>query len=131
MRLHNSKAGKDKAVKRLESTIEKLGQAKIQFEREFMLYHEKRQRQLQAQYGVSADQDFANITADNALLLIKKRSCSVTLRNWNWRNGSGWDRMLPLAILGLWRPATRREALEPSWWTEGGRGHPCACRASS
>ncbi|WP_347988115.1 hypothetical protein [Methylomonas sp. AM2-LC] len=36
------------------------------------LHSEKRQRQLQAQYGVSADQDFANLTADNALLLIKK-----------------------------------------------------------
>jgi hypothetical protein len=37
-----------------------------------MLYHQKRQRQLQAQYGVSADQDFANLAADNALLVIKK-----------------------------------------------------------
>jgi hypothetical protein len=37
-----------------------------------MLYHEKRQRQLQAQYGVSADQDFANLAADNALLAKKK-----------------------------------------------------------
>jgi len=40
MRLHNSKADKDRAVKHLESTIEKLSQAKIQFEREFILYHE-------------------------------------------------------------------------------------------
>ncbi|OAI20402.1 hypothetical protein A1359_20925 [Methylomonas lenta] len=52
--------------------IEKLGQAKAQIEREFMLYHQKRQRQLQAQYGVSVDQDFANLAADSALLLIKK-----------------------------------------------------------
>lgn len=37
-----------------------------------MLYHQKRQRQLQAQYGVSVDQDFANLAADSALLLIKK-----------------------------------------------------------
>lgn len=37
-----------------------------------MLYHEKRQRQLQAQYGVSADQDFANLADDTSLLLIKK-----------------------------------------------------------
>lgn len=72
MRLHNEKADKAKAVKHLEGTIEKLGQAKAQIEREFLLYHEKRQRQLQAQYGVSVDQDFANLAADNALLLIKK-----------------------------------------------------------
>ena len=37
-----------------------------------MLYHQKRQRQLQALYGVSADQDFANLAADSALLVIKK-----------------------------------------------------------
>lgn len=73
MRLNNSKADKDKAVKHLENTIEKLGHTKVQLEREFMLYHEKRQRQLQAQYGVSVDQDFANLTADNALLLKKRR----------------------------------------------------------
>jgi len=30
------------------------------------------QRQLQARYGVSVEQDFANLAADNALLVIKK-----------------------------------------------------------
>jgi hypothetical protein len=35
-----------------------------------MLYHEK--RQLQAKYGVSVDQDFANLAEDTSLLLIKK-----------------------------------------------------------
>lgn len=72
MRLHNEKADKTKAIKNLESTIEKLGQSKADIEREFMLYHEKRQRQLQAQYGVSADQDFDNLAQDASLLLIKK-----------------------------------------------------------
>ncbi|WP_415879580.1 hypothetical protein [Methylomonas sp. TEB] len=37
-----------------------------------MLYHEKRQRQLQAKYGVSAGQDFDNLAEDASLLLIKK-----------------------------------------------------------
>jgi hypothetical protein len=73
MRLHNEKADKTKAIKNLESTIEKLGQSKAGIEREFMLYHEKRQRQLQAQYGVSADQDFDNLAQDASLLLIKKQ----------------------------------------------------------
>jgi len=72
MRLHNEKADKAKAVKHLESTIEKLGQAKADIEREFTLYHEKRQRQLQAKYGVSAGQDFDNLAEDTSLLLIKK-----------------------------------------------------------
>ncbi len=39
-----------------------------------MLYHEKRQRQLQANYGVSVDQDFANLAEDAPLLLIKKEA---------------------------------------------------------
>ncbi|ANE57149.1 hypothetical protein [Methylomonas sp. DH-1] len=39
-----------------------------------MLYHQKRQRQLQAQYGVNVDQDFANLAADSALLMIKKEA---------------------------------------------------------
>jgi hypothetical protein len=71
--------------------------------------------QLQAQYGVSVEQDFANLAADNALLVIKKRVCSVRSRVWSWRNGNGWERMQPLAILGHRSSRARQARFEPSW----------------
>ncbi|OAI01494.1 hypothetical protein A1332_17675 [Methylomonas methanica] len=78
-----------------------------------MLYHEKRQRQLQAKYGVSAGQDFDNLAEDTSLLLIKKEALQREIAAMEREKHSAWGKTRQQLIKGFRRLIALSARLKP------------------